>query len=116
MNKSFLGARGEETAVRFLQSRGYRMILRNYRSRLGEIDIIARDGDTLCFIEVRSKNAPGFEPAESIDARKRRRIGRAAAQYLEENGLSEHPARFDVVCIRGGEGELIKNAFDLEED
>lgn len=116
MNKSLLGAQSEEIAARFLRSRGYRLVLRNYRARFGEIDIIARDGDTLCFVEVRSKNAPGFDPAESIDARKRRRIGRAAVQYLKENGLLEHPARFDVVCIRGGAGELIKNAFDLEED
>jgi len=116
VNKSLLGTQSEEAAARFLRSRGYRLLQRNYRTRFAEIDIIARDGDTLCFVEVRSKNTPGFEPAESIDLRKRRKIGRAAVQYLKEHDLLDHRARFDVVCVRDGQGQLIKDAFDLEED
>ena len=122
--KVSLGRHAEESAVRFLESAGYRIAARNYRACGAEVDIIARDrGGVVCFIEVRSRNTPAFgSAAESVTRPKRARIARAAVQYLKENGLLERKARFDVVCIdRAGEPagtgmRLLTNAFELEGD
>lgn len=119
--KVSLGRAGEERAVRFLESAGYRIVARNYRALGAEIDIIARHRDVICFVEVRSRNTRAFgSSAESVTRDKRARISRAAVQYLKEKGFLERKARFDVVCIDGA-GEpsgirLITNAFELEGD
>jgi putative endonuclease len=119
VNKSQQGKTGEEEACRFLQSQGYKLLARNYRTRHAEIDIIARDRDCLCFVEVRSKHDCGFgSPEESVDRKKRHRVALAATQYLKDNKLLDAKARFDVVaiCAEPAEIKLYKNAFELEEE
>lgn len=110
------GQRAEQQTVRFLQEQGYRIIQRNYRCRLGEIDLIAEDGAVLCFIEVRSRRSDAFgDPLETIDRPKQRRIIRAARLFLARGGCGDREVRFDVVGIVY-EPELrirlIKGAFE----
>jgi putative endonuclease len=112
-----LGERGEKIAVDFLQKQGYRIIKKNYRTRLGEIDLIARDGDTLVFIEVKTRESLEYgNPYESVNNLKKRKIGNVALLYLK--GLKKiPPCRFDVVSISYEDGKpelnLIKDAFEL---
>lgn len=95
-----LGNSGEEIATNFLETAGYRIVTRNYRCRLGEIDIIARDGRTLVFIEVKTRKNMNFgPPAAAVTLKKQRQISRTAQWYLTEHGLFDIPARFDVVSI-----------------
>jgi putative endonuclease len=94
-----LGERGESLATRYLRDLGYRIIVRNYRSPLGEIDIIARDGATLVFVEVKTRSYDDPKPEEQINAAKRHQITKAAKSYLGRYGSPWPPARFDVVAI-----------------
>ncbi|MFH1680814.1 MAG: ribonuclease HII, partial [Candidatus Eisenbacteria bacterium] len=94
------GERGEETAARHLEGRGYRIRARNYRTRRGEIDLVAERGREIVFVEVRFRRSEAYGvPAETVDGRKRLRIARAAAAYLVEHGLTERPCRFDLVAL-----------------
>jgi putative endonuclease len=124
LHKKELGAKGEEIAVRYLKSRGYRILERNYRIRLGEIDIIAEQGTDLVFIEVKTRSDTLFgSPLDSVTRAKQRQLSKVALDYLGKRGCHNRPARFDVVGIRLREGsapqsqdagvELIQNAFDL---
>jgi len=98
--KRDLGRLGEEAAAAYLAEKGYVILARNFRCRLGEIDIVARQGRTVAFVEVRTRTTDAFGlPEESIDARKRARLKRLAAYYLYIHGLSEVDCRFDVVAI-----------------
>lgn len=115
----FLGKSGEEEAVNFLKEKGYKILKRNYRSKLGEIDIIAKDRDTFCFIEVKTRYSQRFGvPQEAVRARKQRQISKVALSFLKENNLLDKRARFDVVSIMNlgerPELDLIKNAFELD--
>ena len=96
-----LGKDGEELACAELDARGYAILERRYRTRYGEIDVIARDGDTLVFVEVRRKSAADFgSAAESVTRDKQRRIIRMALDYLARAALVDRcPVRFDVVAI-----------------
>jgi len=95
-----LGQRGEEVAARFLRRRGVTILERNFRSRLGEIDLIGRDGATVVFIEVKARQAGGGDPPQAaVDARKRTRLARLALGYLARQGWAEAPCRFDVVAV-----------------
>lgn len=113
-----LGKLGEEQAVARLKKEGYRVLARNYRNTFGEIDIIARDGKTLCFVEVRTRTKDWHgHPFESISSMKQRKIIRAARGYLTARDTDDIDARFDVVAVVPQENggftvELIKNAFD----
>jgi len=113
------GKNGENLAVSYLRGEGYKIIERNYRTKLGEIDIIADCKGCTCFVEVRAKNSPAFGlPEETILKKKQRQISKAALAYIKEFKLEDKSCRFDVVCIDGVEGprpqvRLIKNAFDL---
>ena len=108
------GAEGEDRAARFLADHGLELVARNYRTRLGEIDLIAREGATLVFVEVRLRKDARFGGAvESVTARKRARIATAARQYLMRFRRVP-PCRFDVVCIEGGEPTWIRGAFALD--
>lgn len=102
------GAAAEALAARFLLSQGLAIVGRNYRCRGGEIDLIARDGKTLVFVEVRLRGNRAFgSAAESITAAKRRRLGLAARHYLA--GLAhEPPCRFDAVLLDGLAVEAIE--------
>lgn len=107
------GGSAEEKAAEFLQRQGYAIVRRNYRTRLGEIDLIASDGDGLVFVEVRMRNGAGFGSAlESITPNKKKRIIAAAKYYLMELGR-EPFCRFDVIAIDdGGPPEWHQGAFD----
>lgn len=114
-----LGKAGEQAAASFLQGRGYRIICCNYKTKLGEVDIIARDKDTFCFIEVKTRLSGRFGlPAEAVSKAKQRKIAKAALVYLKEHNLFNHKARFDVVSVDAGEKplkiQLLKDAFCLE--
>jgi putative endonuclease len=110
------GRAAEELAVRHLERSGLRVVQRNVRYRLGEIDIVARDGATWVFVEVRSRARRG-DAAASIDARKRGRIRRAAQLYLQERFQGGWPAcRFDVVLVEDGAVQWLPCAFNEGED
>lgn len=122
MDSLSVGERGEDLAASFLKGQGYRIIDRNYKTRMGEIDLVARDKDTLCFIEVKTRSSTVFSlPQESVTIYKQRRIAKAALMYLKQNNLLEEKARFDVVSVvcanqdAAASIELIKNAFELSD-
>jgi len=108
-----VGQVGEDTAERLLTRHGLEIVARNYRTRLGEIDLVARDGATLVFVEVRSRASAHFGGAiESITAAKRKRLVAAARHYLSKL-TREPPCRFDVVTIEAGEPAWLRGAFDV---
>ena len=114
-----LGKSGEDLAVAELQRRGYAIVARRYRTRHGEIDVVARDGEALVFVEVRRRSGGGCgAAAESVTRHKQRRVARMAAAYLSRHGLYDRCAvRFDVVAIDdlpsgGAVVTLIQAAFD----
>ncbi|MDF2511524.1 MAG: hypothetical protein K0S04_1390 [Herbinix sp.] len=114
MNTRKVGTNFEQKAADFLTEHGYRLLERNFRCKLGEIDLIAKDGAYLCFIEVkyRSSATKGF-PAEAINYHKIRRITRTAQFYMLSHKISsDTPCRFDAVVILDKDISLIKNAFD----
>ena len=111
------GKEGERAAAEYLAGSGVKILERNFRCPLGEIDLVAKDGNTIVFVEVRARQADGIcSPEESITMRKRRRLTRAALWYLKQSGLLGSSARFDVIAIRwnGEEPEVnwIVNAFE----
>ncbi len=111
------GRLGEEAAVSFLEKHGYRIIARNFKTKLGEIDIIARDKDTICFIEVKARSSDKFGlPFEAVTDFKQRKISKAAIVFLKDKNLLDSLARFDIVSVWPVESkvELIKNAFELD--
>ena len=118
MDKKELGKKGEELALRFLKKRGYRIIEKNYVCKMGEMDIIAREKDTLAFIEVKTRTTTEFGPPQlAVNSSKQRQLSKVALNYLKEKKLEDVKARFDVVAIlirpKGEEIELIKDAFEL---
>jgi putative endonuclease len=95
------GRRGEEMAIEHLIGKRYRILERNYRKSFGEVDIIARDRDTLVFIEVKTRQSTRFgSPFEAVDIRKQRQISRVAQEYLQAHGATDVSARFDVIAVR----------------
>lgn len=113
-----LGTAAEDLACDWLAERGYRLVERNFTTRTGEVDIVAMDGDTLCFVEVKALHDPPDDmvPEMAVTGRKRGRVLRAARAYLADRGIRSVPCRFDVVGIiyRRGipEIRLSKGAFD----
>lgn len=116
-----LGPRGENIAVSYLQKQGYTVLVRNYRQRIGEIDIVAEDGDCLVFVEVKTrKNDQYGNPLEAVDIRKQRKLSRIALDYISRHKKENQNARFDVVAVQlqqesAPEVQHIKNAFDFCE-
>ena len=114
------GQEGERLAARFLEEQGFRILDRNYRNRLGEIDIVAEDRGVLVFVEVRTlKSSAGHSPEETIQWKKQQRISRTALAYIQYKRLEDRPARFDVVSITldGNRSALrhIPDAFEMWE-
>ncbi len=114
-----LGQRGEAAAERFLKKHGYIIVARGQRDRLGEIDLVAVDGRTVVFVEIKTRQSVAKgHPSEAVHEEKQRRLTRLALAYLRRHDLLENPARFDVISIVWPEGErkpLIehyKNAFE----
>jgi putative endonuclease len=94
------GSSGETLAAQFLRRKGMVVLARNYRCRAGEIDLVARDGDAVVFVEVKERTGRSHGTAvEAVTWSKRRRIVRAARVYASAHGLTESPLRFDVVAI-----------------
>ncbi len=119
-DRILLGKSAEDLAVDFLKRQGYRIIRCNVRLKFGEIDIVAREGDTLCFIEVKARLSEDFgSPLESIPFFKQRKLSKLALAYLKKYYHKvDIKSRFDVVALAPddrGEGtiELIRNAFDF---
>ncbi len=111
------GAAAEELALRYLEAQGLTLVMRNFRCRTGELDLIMRDGGSLVFVEVRSRRYVRYgTPAESVTRAKQQKLLRAATFYLQRQRL-DLPCRFDVVAILrpGGEPhiEWIRDAFQL---
>jgi putative endonuclease len=115
-----LGERGETAACRFLKAQGYEILERNYKCKLGEIDVIARRRGRLAFIEIKTRTSAQFGmPQEAVDLRKQEKIFKVAQWYLKEKNLSGSPVAFDVVAILWREGQtpeisLIADAFEKE--
>ena len=115
-----LGLRGEAAAEKYLKRQGYKILARRLRTRLGELDLVAVDGRTIVFVEVKTwRKVSGFDhPADAVDAKKQRQITRSAVAFLKHRGLLEYGGRFDIVAITWPEGsrraeiEHIKNAFE----
>jgi len=112
------GKCGESLAVRILKKSGYKIVEQNYRSKLGEIDIIAKEAGVLAFVEVKARRTDRFGgPKHAITPRKQRKISMVALEYLKQTDQMEERARFDVVAIHLTPGqpdvEIIKNAFEL---
>lgn len=111
-----LGKKGEELAVSFLKKKGYQILEKNYRCRLGEIDIVAKDKEKIVFVEVKTRSSLTFGlPQEAVNHPKQLRLTRLALTYLSYHKLKDTSCRFDVVCI-STEGKkpkihLITNAF-----
>ncbi len=96
-----LGRRGEALAAEALRAQGFTIVERNFRCRAGEIDLVALDGPTLVFVEVRSRRGDRMgTPLESIDPRKQARLTRVARHFLAARGHAERDVRFDVVGVR----------------
>ncbi len=111
-NKRATGSRYERIAARFLCMQGYTLTELNYRVRDAEIDIIARDGDTLCFVEVKyRKNLDYGYPSEAVDRHKRLKIAEAARCYCRDKHLYNTELRFDIVEIAGDKIRILKDAF-----
>jgi len=111
-----LGKRGEELAAKFLIRKKYKILARNWRDRGGEIDIVARDGGTLVFVEVKTRASDSFaQPVESVGYRKQDKLRRLAERYIAQQDLANCQARFDVISIidQGGKPaiEHLENAF-----
>ncbi|HBG47827.1 MAG TPA: YraN family protein [Deltaproteobacteria bacterium] len=120
MNRIAVGKAGEDEAAGFLERHGYRILERNFRCRYGEIDIIARDGKTIVFVEVKTRGSDRFgPPGASVDGRKQRKMTITSSFYLEGLGHTDPDIRFDVVCIEMKDGraqiEHIQDAFEAGE-
>ena len=117
------GIEGEDLAVSALEKSRYKIVERNYRTRAGEIDIVAREGECLVFVEVRTRASIEYGwPQETVIARKQKKLCKAARWYLQKNRIEDVPCRFDVVAIVMNEAldepqvEVIKNAFRPEKE
>jgi putative endonuclease len=118
-HRQSLGKRGEDLACAELEKRGYVIVDRRFRTRCGELDIVARDGGVLVFVEVRARSGCNFgTPFESVTWKKRHRLGQMAIAYLCVKRLAGVACRFDVVSIVEQHGsqtiELVRGAFDME--
>ncbi|MFB0525901.1 MAG: YraN family protein [bacterium] len=112
-----LGRKGEEISVEFLRKQGYKILQRNYRCSLGEIDIVAKDKNILCFVEVKTRNTEEYGlPEEAIDGRKKKKLAKLALTYLKQKKIYKQDFRFDVVSVCPNHIELIRDAFIVNGD
>ena len=111
-NNRETGSRYEEKAREFLESRGFIILEKNFRTRLGEIDLIGKEEEYLVFIEVKHRRNTSYGlPEEAVNFKKQRTICRVSDVYRMKHRLGEVPIRFDVVADLNGEMELFRNAF-----
>ncbi|HEY8418697.1 MAG TPA: YraN family protein [Limnochordales bacterium] len=115
------GRLAEAAAARHLEALGYQILTRNYRGRAGEIDLVARHGSRIVFVEVKARRRGVPDSLEAVDARKRRRLIRAALEYLARRRLVGVPVRFDVAAVeldeagRPGAVHVLPDAFSVDE-
>ena len=114
-----IGQDGERIALRFLKDRGYKIITTNYSTKIGQVDIVARDGKTICFVEVKTRSNYRFGyPKESIGSIKQQKLSKLALLFLKKRNMLNQSARFDVVSVSFINGspkvDLIKDAFRLD--
>lgn len=117
-NRQKLGQTGESLAAWYLKKNGYKIIKQNYRTPLGEIDIIAREKKIIVFVEVKFRRSNRFgNPKWAVTPQKQRKISRVALQYLKSTRQMNKSARFDVVAVSSNSDEprieIVKNAFEL---
>ncbi len=118
VDRKELGKKGEQLALHYLKKRGYRILEKNYVCKLGEMDLIAKEADTVAFIEVKTRTSTTFGPPQlAVNSAKQMQLSKVALNFLKEKRIEDAKARFDVVAIlfgpRGTEIELIKDAFDV---
>ncbi len=114
------GVLGEDAAARYLESRGFRVLERNWRSRSWELDLVCRQGDTLVFVEVKTRGTGSLgTPADALNRAKMTSLAKAASLYLSEKGLWDVPCRFDLVAVMQSPDGLdvthYPDAFDLSD-
>lgn len=115
------GKSSERAAVAYLEQEGYEILKINYRTKLGEIDIIAKNSGIICFVEVKARSSGNFgHPKEALNKHKQHNISRSALHYLKENQIFDKSCRFDILSIiqdsnKQSTFELIKDAFSLDE-
>jgi len=112
------GDLGEQAAARFLLAKGFRILERNWRYRQWELDLVCRDGDTIVFVEVKTRRAGTMTtPADGLNRKKQTRLVKAASHYLTKNDLWDEPCRFDLAAVidtgHGLDVEHMENAFDV---
>ena len=116
--RKLLGRSGEDRAATHLAKIGYRVLERNYRTKMGEIDLIALDRDMVVFVEVKTRTSDAYgAPELAVDVRKQRRMVKAALTWLKQKKLHQMACRFDVVAISGGDDaqiEVIRDAFEID--
>ncbi len=107
-----MGGAGENRAVKFLKQKGFKILKKNYKTPLGEIDIIAQDNKTIVFIEVKTRTSEAFGlPCEAVDKRKQEKYNKTATYYLQREKKMDAECRFDVVEIENDKINHILNAF-----
>lgn len=117
--RAALGRAGEAAAARYYLDRGCTLLTHHYRTRMGELDLVLREGATIVFCEVKTRSPGGWGmPAEAVNAAKRRRLVQAAARYLQQTGNSDADVRFDVAEVlrqaNGWQVHCIRGAFMAE--
>jgi len=120
--RKLFGQAGESAAEEYLRRKGYRILERNLRSSVGELDLVAEDGPVLVFVEVKARSTDGFGGAiHAVHQRKQAKLIQLAAQYLARHHLNDRLCRFDVVVLQGSDAvasaiEHVQNAFDVPGD
>jgi len=113
------GKEYENIASHYLEKNGYKIITTNFNTKIGEIDIIAKDGKTLVFVEVKARKKSSYQPYEAVNKSKTDKIIKSSLIYIKKNGIKDLDLRYDVVSIKGTVKEpeitLIKNAFNAEK-
>ena len=121
MKAGQVGRMGEDIAFRILKKKGYKILGRSVTTPSGELDVVAREGRTIVFVEVKTRTSDAFgRPEEAVDLRKQRRLVRLAREWLSANRLADHEARFDVVSVwldQAGRRrvEIVRNAFEARD-
>ena len=114
MNTKSIGNKGENIAAKYLAKQGYKVLQRNYNCHYGEVDIVAKDGDYIVFVEVKSRTSTAFcMPREAVDWHKQQRIINCAKSWLVANKKYGSNVRFDVAEVLNGEVTLLKDAFRI---
>jgi putative endonuclease len=121
-HRRLFGQEGESAAERYLRGKGYRILERNARSSLGELDLVVEDGAVLVFVEVKARHGEAYGGAvHAVHRRKQDKLIQLAAQYLARHHINNRPCRFDVVLVQGAGAhdarvDHIQNAFEVSGD